>query len=78
MTTWPSPRQAVVGLVEAGIRPRQILTKAAFHNAIAVCNALGGSTNVVLHLLAIANEARVELDLDDFNTVAGGWPTWPT
>ena len=61
--------QAVMALVEAGIRPRQILTKAAFHNAIAVANALGGSTNVVLHLLAIANEARVELELEDFNRV---------
>jgi len=61
--------QAVVALIEAGIRPRQILTKAAFHNAIAVVNAVGGSTNAILHLLAIANEARVELDLDDFNTV---------
>ncbi len=61
--------QAVIALVEAGIRPRQILTKAAFHNAIAVVNAIGGSTNAVLHLLAIANEARVTLDLDDFNTV---------
>jgi dihydroxy-acid dehydratase len=61
--------QAVVALVEAGIRPRQILTKAAFENAIAVTNALGGSTNAVLHLLAIANEARVELDLDDFNRI---------
>src|SRR3954447_8946495 len=61
--------QAVMALIEAGIRPRQILTKAAFHNAIAVVNAVGGSTNAVLHLLAIANEARVELDLEDFNTV---------
>ncbi len=61
--------RAVMGLVEAGIRPRQILTKAAFENAIAVANAVGGSTNVVLHLLAIANEARVELSIDDFNTV---------
>jgi dihydroxy-acid dehydratase len=61
--------QAVMGLVEAGIRPRRILTKAAFENAIAVGNALGGSTNLVLHLLAIANEARVELDLDDFNRI---------
>jgi dihydroxy-acid dehydratase len=58
-----------MALIEAGIRPRQILTKAAFHNAIAVANAVGASTNVVLHLLAIANEARVELDLEDFNTV---------
>ena len=62
--------QTVVRLVEAGIRPRQIMTKAAFENAIAVVNALGGSTNAVLHLLAIANEARVELSLDDFNRVA--------
>ncbi|MDQ2825598.1 MAG: dihydroxy-acid dehydratase, partial [Actinomycetota bacterium] len=61
--------QAVVALVEAGIRPRHILTKAAFENAIAVANALGGSTNVVLHLLAIANEARVELELEDFNRI---------
>ena len=62
--------QTVVRLVEAGIRPRQIMTKEAFENAIAVVNALGGSTNAVLHLLAIANEARVELSLDDFNRVA--------
>ncbi|MDQ6724991.1 MAG: dihydroxy-acid dehydratase [Actinomycetota bacterium] len=61
--------RTVVGLVEAGIRPRQILTKAAFENAIAVGNALGGSTNLVLHLLAIANEARVELELEDFNRI---------
>jgi dihydroxy-acid dehydratase len=61
---------AVVGLLEAGIRPRQIMTKEAFENAIAVVMALGGSTNAVLHLLAIANEARVELELDDFNKVA--------
>jgi len=61
--------QTVMALVEAGIRPRQILTKGAFENAIAVVNALGGSTNAVLHLLAIANEARVELELEDFNRV---------
>ena len=61
--------QAVIALVEAGIRPRHILTKAAFENAIAVANALGGSTNAVLHLLAIANEARVELELEDFNRI---------
>ncbi|HEV2068294.1 MAG TPA: dihydroxy-acid dehydratase, partial [Acidimicrobiales bacterium] len=62
--------RAVVSLIEAGIRPRQIMTKEAFENAIAVVMALGGSTNAVLHLLAIANEARVELELDDFNRVA--------
>jgi dihydroxy-acid dehydratase len=61
--------RAVVRLLEAGIRPRDIMTKEAFENAIAVTMALGGSTNAVLHLLAIANEARVELRLDDFNRV---------
>ncbi len=66
--------QAVVALLEAGIRPRQVMTKKAFENAIAVTMALGGSTNAVLHLLAIANEARVELALDDFNTVAARVP----
>ncbi len=66
--------EAVVDLLRAGIRPRQILTKEAFHNAIAVVMALGGSTNAVLHLLAIASEARVELDLDDFNAVAARVP----
>jgi dihydroxy-acid dehydratase len=66
--------QAVVGLLELGIRPRQIMTKKAFENAIAITMALGGSTNAVLHLLAIANEAQVELDLDDFNRVAARVP----
>ncbi len=61
--------RAVVGLLEKQIRPRQIMTKAAFENAIAVVMALGGSTNAVLHLLAIANEARVDLGLDDFNRI---------
>jgi dihydroxy-acid dehydratase len=62
--------RAVVRLVEQNIRPRQILTKQAFENAIAVTMALGGSTNAVLHLLALANEAHVDLELDDFNKVA--------
>jgi dihydroxy-acid dehydratase len=61
--------RAVIGLLERNIRPRQIMTKEAFENAIAVVMALGGSTNAVLHLLAIANEARVDLALDDFNRV---------
>ena len=60
---------AAVRLLELGIRPRQIMTKQAFENAIAVGMALGGSTNLVLHLLAIANEARVDLTLDDFDRV---------
>jgi dihydroxy-acid dehydratase len=62
--------QAVVRLVELGIRPRQIMTKEAFENAVAVVNALGGSTNAVLHLLAIAHEARVEFSIDDFDRVS--------
>ena len=66
--------RAVVGLIEAGIRPRQIMTKPAFENAIAVVNALGGSTNAVLHLLAIAHESKVELELDDFNRIAAKVP----
>ena len=59
--------KAVMGLLEKGIRPRQVMTKEAFENAIATVMALGGSTNAVLHLLAIAHEARVELHLDDFS-----------
>src|SRR5438270_2412157 len=61
--------RAVIRLLELGIPPRRILTKEAFENAIAVTMALGGSTNAVLHLMAIAYEARVELSLDDFNRV---------
>ncbi|MDP9073585.1 MAG: dihydroxy-acid dehydratase [Actinomycetota bacterium] len=61
--------RAVIRLLELGIRPRQIMTKEAFENAIAVVMALGGSTNAVLHLLAIAYEARVDLNIDDFNRV---------
>jgi len=66
--------RAVMGLLEAGIRPRQIMTKEAFENAIAVTMALGGSTNAVLHLLAIAFEAEVELELDDFNRIGAKVP----
>ncbi len=61
--------KSVVDLLAQGIYPRQIMTKEAFENAIAVVMALGGSTNAVLHLLAIANEARVDLSLDDFNRI---------
>jgi dihydroxy-acid dehydratase len=66
--------EAVVNLARHGIYPRDIMTKKAFENAIAVLNALGGSTNAVLHLLAIANEAGVALDLDDFNRIAAKVP----
>jgi dihydroxy-acid dehydratase len=61
--------EAVVHLVKEGIRPRDILTRKAFENAISVVIALGGSTNAVLHLLAIANDARVKLGLDDFTRI---------
>jgi dihydroxy-acid dehydratase len=61
---------AVLNLLDLGVTARQIMTKSAFENAIAVVMALGGSTNAVLHLLAIAHEARVELELDDFNRIA--------
>jgi dihydroxy-acid dehydratase len=57
---------AVVNLLKAGIRPLDIMTRAAFENAIAVVIALGGSTNAVLHLLAMAHAAKVKLSLDDF------------
>jgi dihydroxy-acid dehydratase len=66
--------EAVVGMLELGISSRMILTKQAFENAIAVTSALGGSTNAVLHLLAIANEAGVALELDDFNRIAARVP----
>ena len=66
--------EAVVNLLRLGIMPRDIMTKKAFENAIAVVNALGGSTNAVLHLLALANEAGVALSLDDFNRIAAKVP----
>jgi len=61
--------EAVVRLVRAGLKPRDILTRRAFENAITVVIALGGSTNAVLHLLAIADAARVRLTLDDFTRI---------
>ena len=66
--------EAVMRLVETGIRPRDILTRKAFENAVAVSIALGGSTNAVLHLLAIAHEARVKLGLDDFARIGRRTP----
>ena len=66
--------EAVVNLLRLGITARDILTKKAFENAIAVTMAFGGSTNAVLHLLAIAREAEVDLTLDDFNRIADKVP----
>jgi dihydroxy-acid dehydratase len=65
---------AVMGLLEANIRPRQIMTRPAFENAITTVMALGGSTNAVLHLLAIAHEAGVELSLEDFDRLSRTTP----
>ena len=61
--------EAVVNLLRQGITARQIMTREAFENAITVVMALGGSTNAVLHLLAMAREAEVELTIDDFNRI---------
>ena len=66
--------EAVVRLVEQGLTARKIMTMKAFENAITVVMALGGSTNAVLHLLAIAHEARVPLTLDDFNRIGDKVP----
>src|SRR5262249_41899031 len=60
----------VVELIARDVRPRQILTKASFENAIAAVAATGGSTNAVLHLMAIAKEAGVPLELNDFDRVS--------
>ena len=66
--------EAVVNMLRQGITARQIMTREAFENAIAVVMALGGSTNAVLHLLAIAREAEVELELEDFNRIGDRVP----
>ncbi|MGO9381669.1 MAG: dihydroxy-acid dehydratase [Mycobacterium sp.] len=66
--------QAVIELLRRGITARDILTKEAFENAIAVVMAFGGSTNAVLHLLAIAHEADVKLSLEDFSRIGSRVP----
>jgi dihydroxy-acid dehydratase len=66
--------EAVVNLIKLGITTRMILTKKAFENAITILMALGGSTNAVLHLLAIAHEADVELSLEDFHRIGSKVP----
>ena len=65
---------ALLNLIQQDIRPRDIMTRDAFLNAIAVVEALGGSTNSVLHLLALAREAEVELTIDDFDRVSSKVP----
>ncbi len=66
--------EAVVNLIERNIRPSDILTLEAFENAITVVNSIGGSTNAVLHLLAMAYEANVNLELDDFSRIGARTP----
>ena len=66
--------EAVVDLLRKGIRARDIMTKEAFENAIAVVMAFGGSTNAVLHLLAMANEAEVDLTIEDFRRIGAKVP----
>ena len=66
--------EAIMHLISEDIKPRDIMTKGAFENAIAVVIALGGSTNAVLHLLAIAHEAKVALNLDDFERIGKRTP----
>jgi dihydroxy-acid dehydratase len=72
-TSYQAGRQ-VIELFKLGLRPRDILTKKAFENAIAVSVAAGGSTNAVLHLLALAQEAGVKLTLDDFERISRRTP----
>jgi len=66
--------ELIMDVLKRGMRPRDILTRASFENGIACAAATGGSTNVVLHLLAIAREAGIELDIDDFDRVSTATP----
>src|SRR5262249_51160137 len=66
--------EAAVQALAAGLRPRDIMTRTAFLNAAAVVMATAGSTNAILHLLAIAAEAQVELTLDDFDVISRRTP----
>jgi dihydroxy-acid dehydratase len=66
--------EAAMALLDAGTRPHDILTRAAFENAVTTVMALGGSTNAVLHLLAISHEAGVDLSLDDFDRISRATP----
>jgi dihydroxy-acid dehydratase len=66
--------EAVVKMLNAGLRPRDIMTREAFENAIAVCCAIGGSTNAVLHIPAIAHDAEVDITIDDFDRISRRTP----
>ena len=64
----------ILELLQKDIKPRDIMTKAAFRNALTIVMALGGSTNAVLHFLAIARSVNVELTLDDFQSISDRTP----
>jgi dihydroxy-acid dehydratase len=66
--------RVIINVLQKGIRPRQLMTREAFENAIASVAATGGSTNSVLHLLAMAREAEIDLEIDDFQTVSERTP----
>ncbi len=66
--------RALLELLKQDIKPRDIMTKKAFENAITVVMALGGSTNAVLHLLAMAHAVDIPLTLDDFHTISDSTP----
>ena len=74
LSTSKQAGEVVLDLLDKGIRPRDILTREAFENSIAVVAGMGGSTNAVLHLLAIAHEANVPLDLEDFDRISNRTP----
>ena len=74
LSTSQQAGEAVLGLLERGIRPRDIITRESIENAIAVAVSMGGSTNAVLHLLAIAREANVPFNIDDFDRVSSRTP----
>jgi dihydroxy-acid dehydratase len=66
--------EAVVNMLNLGLRPRDIMTREAFENAIALCCAIGGSTNAVLHIPAIAHDAQVDIGIDDFDRISRRTP----
>ena len=66
--------ESIMNLISLDLKPRDIMTKQAFENAIAVVIALGGSTNAILHLLAIAHEAKINLSLNDFERIGKRTP----
>ena len=68
----------VMDLLRKGVLPRQIITRKSLHNAIAGVMATGGSTNAVLHLLAVAREAGVKLTIDEFDRCRARRRCWPT